>query len=261
MMLCKSKKVTLLCCTLLLFSTPLAFAKFHFKGGDIEDIANEIKQALETAKQSEIYLQYKQLKSDYDEMREIWGNFSTALDDLHGTIETTMAENPISRLLSTGSEITGEDVDAVFDERTKFDFLYNNYGNTKEGRKYNMDRLNAIHEEEFKNTLKVAQNTEKLSDEINNAVADTVEDQSGAGYAFKQKQVEMNAYKALASIQNVQTKAQKLITDIEGSIREQNVQDNEYLAAQEQDIYIPSRNNDEYYKARAEQARMKELPR
>lgn len=178
MIFCRSKKVALLCCTLLLFSTPVAFAKFHFRGGDIEDIANEIKQALETAKQSEIYLQYKQIKSDYDEMREIWGNFSSALDDLHSTVETTMAENPISRLLSTGSEITGEDVYAVFDERTKFDFLYNNYGNTKEGRKYNMDRFNAIHEEEFKNTLKVAQNSEKLSEEINNAVADTVEDLS-----------------------------------------------------------------------------------
>lgn len=118
MIFCRSKKVSLLCCTLLLFSAPVAFAKFHFRGGDIEDIANEIKQALETAKQSEIYLQYKQIKSDYDEMREIWGNFSSALDDLHSTVETTMAENPISRLLSTGSEITGEDVYAVFDERS-----------------------------------------------------------------------------------------------------------------------------------------------
>ena len=260
MMLCKSKKVALLCCILLLFSTPVAFAKFHFNGGDIEDIANEIKQTLETAKQSKIYLQYKQFKSDYDEMHGIWENFSKALDDLHGTIETTMAENPISRLLSTGSEITGEDVDAVFDERTKFDFLYNNYGNTKEGRKYNMDRLNSIHEEEFKNTLKVAQNSEKLSDEINEAVTNTVEDQSGAGFAFKQKQVEMNAYKALANIQNVQTKAQRLITDIEGIIRQQNADDNEELAAKEQEIYIPDSQN-EFYKRRAEQARMKELPR
>lgn len=236
MILCRSKKVALLCCTLLLFSAPVAFAKFHFRGGDIEDIANEIKQALETAKQSEIYLQYKQIKSDYDEMREIWGNFSTALDDLHSTVETT------------------------FDERTKFDFLYNNYGNTKEGRKYNMDRFNAIHEEEFKNTLKVAQNSEKLSEEINNAVADTVEDQSGNGYAFKQKQVAINAYKVMANIQNVQTKAQKLITDIEGSIRQQNAEDNEELAAKEQEIYIPDSQN-EFYKRRAEQARMKELPR
>lgn len=260
MILCRSKKVALLCCTLLLFSAPVTFAKFHFRGGDIEDIANEIKQALETAKQSEIYLQYKQIKSDYDEMREIWGNFSSALDDLHSTVETTMTENPISRLLSTGSEITGEDVYTVFDERTKFDFLYNNYGNTKEGRKYNMDRFNAIHEEEFKNTLKVAQNSEKLSEEINNAVADTVEDQSGNGYAFKQKQVAINAYKVMANIQNVQTKAQKLITDIEGSIRQQNVEDNEELAAKEQEIYIPDSQN-EFYKRRADQARMKELPR
>ena len=149
---------------------------------------------------------------------------------------------------------------AVFDERTKFDFLYNNYGNTKEGRKYNMDRFNAIHEEEFKNTLKVAQNSEKVSEEINNAVADMVEDQSGNGYAFKQKQVAINAYKVMANIQNVQTKAQKLITDIEGSIRQQNAEDNEELAAKEQEIYIPDSQN-EFYKRRADQVRMKELPR
>ena len=123
-----------------------------------------------------------------------------------------------------------------------------------------MDRFNAIHEEEFKNTLKVAQNSEKLSEEINNAVADTVEDQSGNGYAFKQKQVAINAYKVMANIQNVQTKAQKLITDIEGSIRQQNAEDNEELAAKEQEIYIPDSQN-EFYKRRADLARMKELPR
>ena len=64
----------------------------------------------------------------------------------------------------------------------------------------------------------------------------------------------------MANIQNVQTKAQKLITDIEGSIRQQNAEDNEELAAKEQEIYIPDSQN-EFYKRRADLARMKELPR
>ena len=257
MMLCSYKKVAAICCVFLLCSSPVAFARWHFRGGNIQDIANEIKQAVETAKQSEIYLQYKQIKSDYDDIMAVWQPFTEALDTLHGTIETTLAENPISELLATGDEI---ELNAKVDERTKFDFLHDELGNTTEGRKYNMDRLNAIHEEEFKNTLKVAKNSDELSDELNQQISDTVKDQSGNGYAHRQKKIMINISRTIANIQNVQTRAQELVNDIEGDIREYDNFLNASLAESQHELYIPDSNN-EVHKLIAENSRMKELPR
>lgn len=72
------------------------YAKWHFHGGNVEDIPRRIKEAIDAAKESEVYTQVVTLRDQYKEMKEVWGDFNEAIQGISGTVSDTIHENPVS---------------------------------------------------------------------------------------------------------------------------------------------------------------------
>lgn len=234
---------------------------WHFHGGNIEDIPNRIKQAIETAKQSEIVLQFKQLHDDYKDIMAVWKPFEKSVTSLYGFVFETIHENPVSELLRTGDEI--KEINKKLDVRTKANLNYKNAGhvNVPETREKNYDAWMKKHEEEYIKTLSVSNQAEETSTKLSNFTKNILADKSGNAYASAQKRALLSVARNQAKNTATQLQAQSLITTIDGDILEQNIEDNNMLAAMEHDMYIPGSVDNEWHKIRAEKYRIKELPR
>lgn len=233
-----------------------AYAKWHFHGGNVEDIPRRIKEAIDAAKESEVYTQVVTLRDQYKEMKEVWGDFNEAIQGISGTVSDTIHENPLSRLLATGEN--RQQLRNEMDSRYKFDF--GSKGNTKEGRDEAMDKLMAVHEEEFMNTVKTANNTMNLSLELNDQVLDISSDTSGAGFAASQREAGMELALLNAKNQAAAMENQAAVNAIEGDMMEDNFKRYEDYAAASMDMNYPEKD-DPVHLDNAKKNRMTSLPR
>lgn len=232
------------------------YAKWHFHGGNVEDIPRRIKEAIDAAKESEVYTQVVALRDQYKEIKEVWGDFNSAITGLSDTVSNTIHENPLSRLLATGED-RGQ-LRHEMDSRYQFDF--GDKGNTKEGRDEAMGKLMAVHEEEFINTVKTANNTMDLSAELNDHVSNTLSDTSGAGYAASQREASMELALLNAKNQAAAMENQAAINSIEGDIMQDNFKRYEDFAAASLDLNYPDKD-DPVHLDNAKKNRMTSLPR
>lgn len=69
-----------------------AYAKWHFHGGNVQDIPRRIKEAIDTAKEGEVYKQVVALRDQYKEIKEVWGDFNNAITGLSDTVSNTIHE-------------------------------------------------------------------------------------------------------------------------------------------------------------------------
>lgn len=234
---------------------------WHFYGVNIKDIPNRIKQAVETAKQSEIIMQFKQLHDDYKDIVAVWNPFKESVTSLYGFVFETLHEKPISELLKTGDEI--KEINKKLDARTKPNLNYKNAGqvNVAETREKNYDAWMKKHEEEYTKTLSVSNQAEETSNKLSDFTKNILADKSGNAYALAQKRVLLSVARNQSKNMATQLQAQSLITTIDGDILEQNIEDHNMLAAMEHDIHMPGSVDDQYHKLKAEKYRIKELPR
>lgn len=233
-----------------------AYAKWHFHGGNVQDIPRRIKEAIDTAKEGEVYKQVVALRDQYKEIKEVWGDFNTAITGLSDTVSNTIHENPLSRLLATGED--RQQLRNEMDSRYKFDF--GDKGNTKEGRDEAMNKLLAVHEEEFRNTVKTANNTTDLSSELSDHVSNTLSDTSGAGFAASQREADLDLALLSAKNQAVALENQAAINSISGDMMEDNYKRYEDFAAASLDMNYPEKD-DPTHLDNARKNRMTSLPR
>lgn len=231
-------------------------ARFH--GGAIQDIQNRIKQAIETAKQSEIYEQYKEITGIMEQMTADWGNLSTAVNHLSEDITDSFITHPSSAFLGVDNEA---DLKNEIRRRTAFDYLSRGEGNTGRVRKENINRLLDMHEEAFAGSIDTAaanhemtenlyENTEELTDGL----------RDGSNYSVRQKQALMAANAAVSRNVKAATAAQDAMTGYERSLMDENLAAEAGAFGMEQSISVPD-EDDPLYRQNIEKYRMKELPR
>ena len=175
---------------------------------------------------------------------------------LHLRSLSTIHENPLSRLLATGED-RGQ-LRNEMDSRYQFDF--GDKGNTKEGRDEAMNKLLVVHEEEFRNTIKTANNTTNLSSELNDHVSNTLSDTSGAGFAASQREADLDLALLSAKNQAAALENQAAVNAIEGDIMEDNFKRYGDYAAASLDMNYPEKD-DPTHLDNARKNRMTSLPR
>lgn len=232
-------------------------ADARFRGGAIEDVENRIKQAVETAKQSEILTQYKEITENLKEITSAWSGLRRSADALYADVSDSFLTRPVSAFLRAD---TADELKAARRERTEFDFL--DYGgNTGKARKENMRRLMDLHEEDFAGSVDAAAENHNLSEEIyreTGEISSSLTD--GGAYSVRQKQAMLAAQTAVTRNMKAATLAQDAMTDYERTLMAENRAAEAGAFAMEQSISIPD-ENDPLYQQNIEKYRMKELPK
>ena len=231
-----------------------ASARFH--GGAIQDIQNRIKQALETAKQTEIYQQYKTITELTQEMTASWSELSRVIGDLSDDIDRSFLKSPSSALLGADS---ADEIRAEIRRRTEFDLLKE--GNTGRARKENMRRLMNQHEEAFMDGADAGTGGQALTENLyEDAAAITGNLTKGSNYSVQQKKAMLSAVAATGKNTLTAVRAEGSMTDYEQQLMEQNLRAEEGMFRMENSFSVPS-PDDPMYQQNREEYRIKELPR
>lgn len=229
-------------------------ARFH--GGSIQDIQNRIKQAIETAKQTEIYQQYETITKLTQEMTASWSELSRAIGNLSEDIDRSFLKSPSSALLGAESV---EEIRAEIRRRTEFDLLEE--GNTGRARKENMRRLLDQHEEEFMAGADTGTDAQAFTENLyEDTAAITGGLTEGSNYSVQQQKAMLSAAAAAGKNTLTAVRAAGSMTDYEEQLMEQNLRAEEGMFRMENSFSVPPPDDPMYLQNR-EEYRMKELPR
>lgn len=227
-----------------------------FHGGTIQDIQNRIKQALETAKQSEVYEEYKAMTENYKQIYAAFNGLNRSASSLWGNVEDSIIKNPLSALLGRDGNLK-----QVLQERTQFDLLHDG-GNIGPVRRDNIDRLKNIHQQEFQNGVDAAQNVADLSNAIEDHTDELIQSlRNGDGsLATYQKIALLSADEVTIQNANNAVLTQETMSDWSREALQGNLKTEEGLYQKEQDFYLPDADSP-LFQQEVKDARLKELPK
>lgn len=249
------RKYGILVGTLLLSAAAVPVFGWHFHGGSVEDIQNRIKQALETAKQSEIYTQYKTMTENYQKVYAAWKEMDASARSLWDEVDGSIVKKPLSAMLGKDG-----DLEDILEERTKFNLLSEG-GNVASTRKDNVDRLKNIHQQEFINTIDAANNTEAVTNAaVDEAHAVTASIPSEGMLAVQQKNAVLTSYEGTVSNANDAVLAQEAVGDWSLTALRGNLETEAGLYAKEQEMYMPDADSP-LLQQEVKKVRIRELPR
>lgn len=250
------KKISIVLSVIFLFGSAMPVMGWGFHGGTIQDIQNRIKQALETAKQSEVYAEYKAMTENYQKIYAAFKGLNRSASALWGDVEGSIIKNPLSAMLDKDKNIK-----QVLQERTQFDLLQDG-GNIGPVRRDNIDRLKNIHQQEFQNGVDAAQNSADLSSSVEDHTDELIQslrDNDGS-LATYQKIALLSADEVTIQNANNAVLAQETMSDWSREALHGNLKTEEGLYQKEQDFYLPDADSP-LFQQEVKDARLKELPK
>ena len=165
-----------------------SFASAKFRGGSVIDVAR-------VAKETQKVIEETKILSEITTLHDLQEEFFKVLDDL-GQLEndvlTVVEEANILSNSVNGIIGAKNTYQAKVENLYSIDFLSNKYGNTPEAWKDNHKRLSEAYENEYKNSIDVAQKSEDISSKIGLQRDKILSDYSKGVISEKQKELMIN---------------------------------------------------------------------
>ena len=182
----KKKKIIILVITGLLsmmIVTSIAVAKF--RGGSVIDVARVVKETQKVVEETNILVEITRIK---DLQKEFFGNFADLTQFKNNVLTIVKDANILS---NSGNGIIGPEntYPAKVESLYNIDFLTNKYGNTPEAWRANSERLAEAYENEYKNSIDVAQKSGDISSKVDLQREKILEDYATGVISERQKEL------------------------------------------------------------------------
>ena len=210
-----------------------ALARFH--GGTVHDVQNEIKQAVEKAKLSEIEGKIGKIKENMKTMNKPLENLTALRDDI---------QNSIGALNAFKKKTTG----ILHDEENSLKELYTlkiDEEATITDLKKDSKRLDALQEKEIFQTIDTANDTSEAAVAVQNEVKKVLQEYSEGLISEQQKNVLLKGLAARMSNVNAMNEAQSTANTMAADAREASERQMTAVIGKQYEFGIESNKNKE----------------
>lgn len=233
-----------------------SYARWHFRGGNVQDIPRRIKERIDALKENEVYLQFKELKDQYIEIKTAWNDLHSVINDLYDVAHETASKKYVSSLLTSSNK----NISLAKEMEGRFYSTNDRSNNTKENRDETLRQLTILNENEFKNTVALSNEISEMAEKMNRQVTEIAKDKSGAGHAANQREGSIELALFMAKNQAAEFDNQAAINEISGDIMDENYYIYAAKAAASMDMNYPKKENSIHLE-KAKENRLTSLPR
>lgn len=246
---------------ILLSGTGLTVASAKFRGGSVQDVVREAKEAIETANQQsklEIIEQLtalrEQIRGPMEEIAYITASVNTV------TKGFDILKSDYKGLLSF-DESDRNAVKEKLDRLYRIEFETNQYGNTADAWDAHREKVYRAQEEQNKQAADVTSNSMELIDAIDARRAEIIADASAGVISEKQKKALLQSLDASVLTATNQARAQELAVTVSEDIADKADRDLEQAVTAANQIGSGGTVSTEQYEQNVEDNRITVLPR
>lgn len=192
-----------------------SFASAKFRGGSVIDVARVAKETQKVIEETKILSEITTLHDLQEEFFKVIDDLGQLENDVLTVVEeANILSNSVNGII--GAKNTYQ---AKVENLYSIDFLSNKYGNTPEAWKDNHKRLSEAYENEYKNSIDVAQKSEDISSKIGLLRDKILSDYSKGVISEKQKELMLKALLATSKNTNAMLNNQVMVNAVTDDMR------------------------------------------
>ena len=192
-----------------------SFASAKFRGGSVIDVARVAKETQKVIEETKILSEITTLHDLQEEFFKVLDDLGQLENDVLTVVEeANILSNSVNGIIGAQNTYQAE-VENLY----SIDFLSNKYGNTPEAWKDNHQRLSEAYENEYKNSIDVAQKSEDISSKIDLQRDKILSDYSKGVISEKQKELILKALLATSKNTNAMLNNQVMVNAVTDDMR------------------------------------------
>ena len=232
-----------------------SFASAKFRGGSVIDAARVVKETQKVVEETKILSEITKIR---ELQEEFFNHFKHLGEFKNNVLQIAKEANILSN--SVNGIIGGAGYKDKVEELYSIDFLTNKYGNTPEAWKSNQERLSKAYENEYKNSIDVAQKSEKISSQVDLQREKILDNYSKGVISETQKELLLKALLATTKNTNAMLNNQVMVNAVTEDMQERTKEKMAAAQRQYHSFGFVSEDDPKHKKA-IEENKITELPK